>query len=185
MLFLIPKGSSDAGSWTPHDEDGGEEDIPDTPESLPPYPSNGEWHSSYITRIFMSICEKAKQSDTVGLLLTADSSLYPHIGTSPSPLIMWSPMGSDSSMQPPSCPPSNEGWPKEEPVKIWLKEEPVDVEMQPSPLNDMPPAPLPDHSMQPPSLSETLFASPETWISSLPSMYARLLVCRKTSDHQA
>lgn len=35
-------GSSDAGSWTPHDEDGGEEDIPDTPESLPPYPNNGE-----------------------------------------------------------------------------------------------------------------------------------------------
>lgn len=37
-----PTGSSDAGSWTPHDEDGGEEDVPDTPESLPPYPSNGE-----------------------------------------------------------------------------------------------------------------------------------------------
>lgn len=48
FLFLIafffphPKGSSDAGSWTPHDDDGGEEDVPDTPESLPPYPSNGE-----------------------------------------------------------------------------------------------------------------------------------------------
>lgn len=37
-----PTASSDAGSWTPHDDDGGEEDIPDTPESLPPYPSNGE-----------------------------------------------------------------------------------------------------------------------------------------------
>uniref|UniRef100_H3DAX2 Interferon regulatory factor 6 n=1 Tax=Tetraodon nigroviridis TaxID=99883 RepID=H3DAX2_TETNG len=104
------QGSSDAGSWTPHDDDGGEEDIPDTPESLPPYPSNG---------------------------------------TSPSPLIMWSPMGSDSSMQPPSCPPSNEGWPKEDPVKIWPKEEPVDVEMHPTPM-------------------DALFASPETWISSLP-----------------
>uniref|UniRef100_A0A4W6G1N1 Interferon regulatory factor 6 n=1 Tax=Lates calcarifer TaxID=8187 RepID=A0A4W6G1N1_LATCA len=96
-----------AGSWTPPEEDGVEEDVPDTPESLPPYPSNG---------------------------------------TSPSPLIMWSPMGSDSSMQPPSCPPSNEAWPKEEPVNIWPKKEPVD------------PPPLPD----------ALFASPETWISSLP-----------------
>lgn len=74
-------------------------------------------------------------------------------------------------MQPPSCPPSNEVWPKEEPVKIWPKEEPVDVEMHPSPLGDMPPAPLPDHSMQPPPLPDTLFASPETWISSLPSKY--------------
>lgn len=42
FFFPHPKGSSDAGSWTPHDDDGGEEDIPDTPESLPPYPSNGE-----------------------------------------------------------------------------------------------------------------------------------------------
>lgn len=93
----------------------------------------------------------------------------PHVGTSPSPLIMWSPMGSESSMQPPSCPPSNEGWPKEESVKIWPKEEPVDVEMHPTPLADMPPAPLPDHSMQPNPLSDSLFASPEMWISSLPS----------------
>ncbi|KAM7005404.1 LOW QUALITY PROTEIN: interferon regulatory factor 6 [Tautogolabrus adspersus] len=140
---LSNQGSSDAGSWTPHEEDGGEEDVPDTPESLPPYPSNG---------------------------------------TSPSPLIMWSPMGSE----PPSCSPSNQGWPKEEPVKIWPKEEPgkiwpkeeprkiwpkeepADVEMQTTPLNDMPPTPLPDHSMQPPPLPDALFASPETWISSLP-----------------
>lgn len=35
-------GSSDAGSWTPYEEEVGEEDVPDTPESLPPYPSNGE-----------------------------------------------------------------------------------------------------------------------------------------------
>lgn len=126
---LSNQGSSDAGSWTPHEEDGGEEDIPDTPESLPPYPSNG---------------------------------------TSPSPLIMWSPMSSESSMQSLSCPPSNEVWPKEEPVKVWPKEEPVDVEMHPTTLSDMPPAPLPDHPMQPPSLPDTLFASPETWISSLP-----------------
>ncbi|XP_030274363.1 interferon regulatory factor 6 [Sparus aurata] len=126
---LSNQASSDAGSWTPHDEEGIEEDVPDTPESLPPYPSNG---------------------------------------TSPSPMIMWSPMGSDSSMQPPSCPPSNEVWPKEEPVKIWPKEEPVDVEMHTTTLADMPPAPLPDHSMQPPPLPDALFASPETWISSLP-----------------
>lgn len=84
-------------------------------------------------------------------------------------MIMWSPMGSDSSIQPPSCPPSNEVWPKEEPVKIWPKEEPVDVEMHTTTLADMPPAPLPDHSMQPPPLPDALFASPETWISSLPS----------------
>ncbi|XP_010740648.3 interferon regulatory factor 6 isoform X1 [Larimichthys crocea] len=122
------QGSSDAGSLTPQYEEIGEEDIPDTPESLPPYPSNG---------------------------------------ASPSPLILWSPMGSESSM-PGSCPPSNEVWPKEEPGKIWPKEEPVDVEMHPTPLNDMPPAPLPDPSMHPPSLPDALFASPETWISSLP-----------------
>ncbi|XP_049438863.1 interferon regulatory factor 6 [Epinephelus fuscoguttatus] len=126
---LSNQGSSDAGSWTPGEEDGGEEDLPNTPESLPPYPSNG---------------------------------------TSPSPLIMWSPMSSDSPIQPPSCPPSNEVWPKEEPVKTWLKEEPVDVEMQPTALVDMPPAPLPDPTMQPPPLPDALFASPETWISSLP-----------------
>uniref|UniRef100_A0AAQ5Z4W3 IRF tryptophan pentad repeat domain-containing protein n=1 Tax=Amphiprion ocellaris TaxID=80972 RepID=A0AAQ5Z4W3_AMPOC len=101
-----------AGSWTPGDDDGGEEDLPDTPGSPPPYPSNG---------------------------------------ASPSPLIMWSP---DSSMQPLSCPPSNEVWPKEEPVKIWPKEEPVDVEMHPTPL--------------PTLLTDALFASPEMWISSLP-----------------
>lgn len=46
------------------------------------------------------------------------------------------------------------------------------MEMQPTPLSDLPPAPLTDHLMQPPSLPDTLFASPETWISSLPSMYA-------------
>lgn len=144
---LSNQGSSDAGSWTPHDDEVAEEDVPDTPESLPPYPSNG---------------------------------------TSPSPLIMWSPMGSESSMHTPSCPPSNQGWPeeesakiwpkeepgkiwtKEEPSKIWPKEEPVDVEMQPTPLGDMPPAPMPDPSMQPPPLPDALFASPETWISSLP-----------------
>lgn len=40
--FFQTTGSSDAGSWTPYEEDGGEEDVPDTPESLPPYPSNGE-----------------------------------------------------------------------------------------------------------------------------------------------
>lgn len=78
---------------------------------------------------------------------------FPHSGTSPSPLIMWSP---EPAMQPPS----NEAWPKEEPV---------DVEMQPSPMVDLSPAPLPDHSLQPPSLPDALFASPEMWISSLPS----------------
>lgn len=129
----------------------------------------------YISKV-LSICQKVKQHDTVCLVLTANSSLFPHGGTSPSPHIMWSPLGSESSMQPPSCPPSNEGWPKEEPVKIWPKEEPLDVEMHPTPLDD--PTPLPDHSMQPAPLTDTLFASPETWISSLPSMYALLLgVC--------
>lgn len=93
------------------------------------------------------------------------SFLLCDLGPSPSPLIMWSPMGSDSSMQPPSCPPSNEAWPKEEPVEIWPKQEPVDVEMHPTPLATMPPAPI----LQPPSLPEAFFASPETWISSLPS----------------
>lgn len=73
-------------------------------------------------------------------------------------------------MQPSSCPPSNEGWPKEESVKIWPKEEPVDMEMQPAALGELPAAPLADQLMQPAvPLPDTLFASPETWISSLPS----------------
>ncbi|XP_077429608.1 interferon regulatory factor 6 isoform X2 [Vanacampus margaritifer] len=127
---LSNPGSSDAGSWTPGEEDGAEEDIPDTPESLPPYPSNG---------------------------------------TSPSPLILWSPMGSESSMPPPaSCPQPNKVWPKEEPIQTWPKQEPVDVEMQPTPMADMPAAALADPSMQGPTITDTLFASPEMWISSLP-----------------
>lgn len=90
---------------------------------------------------------------------------------------MWSPMGSDSSVQPPSCPPSNDVWPKDEPVKIWTpKQEPTDVEMHPTALADMPPAPLPDQSMQTPTLPDALFASPELWISSLPSKYVSFLV---------
>ncbi|KAF6736498.1 Interferon regulatory factor 6 [Oryzias melastigma] len=119
-----PSSNQDAGSWTPGDNDDGEEDLPNTPESLPPYPSNG----------------------------------------TPSPHIMWSPMGSESSMPPPSCPPSNEAWPKEEPVKI----EPPDVEMQVTPMADLAPAPLPDPILQPTPLTDSFFASPEMWISSLP-----------------
>lgn len=126
---LSNQGSSDAGSWTPCDEDVIEEDIPDTPESLPPYPSNG---------------------------------------ASPAPLLLWSPPGSDSSMHPASCASSNGVWPKEEPVETWPKQEPVDVEMQTTPMVGMTPAPLPDASMQPPPLSDSFFASPEMWISSLP-----------------
>ncbi|XP_077459671.1 interferon regulatory factor 6 [Stigmatopora argus] len=127
---LSNPASSDAGSWTPGEEDVAEEDVPDTPESLPPYPSNG---------------------------------------TSPSPLLLWSPMGSESSMPPPSsCPQSNKVWPKEEPIKPWPKQEPVDVEMTPTPMTEISSAPLADPSMLAPSLPETLFASPEMWISSLP-----------------
>ncbi|XP_077583106.1 interferon regulatory factor 6 [Stigmatopora nigra] len=115
--------SSDAGSWTPGEEDVAEEDVPDTPESLPPYPSNG---------------------------------------TSPSPHLLWSPMGPESSMPPPSsCPQS-------EPIKPWPKQEPVDVEMTPTPMTEISSAPLADPSMLAPSLPDTLFASPEMWISSLP-----------------
>uniref|UniRef100_A0A3P9IUY9 Interferon regulatory factor 6 n=1 Tax=Oryzias latipes TaxID=8090 RepID=A0A3P9IUY9_ORYLA len=120
-----PSSNQDTGPWTPTEDDGIEEDVPNTPESLPPYPSNG---------------------------------------TSPSPLILWSPMGSESSMPPASCPPSNEAWPKEEPIKI----EPPDVEMQPTPMADLPPAPLPDPILQPAPLSDSFFASSEMWISSLP-----------------
>ncbi|XP_041835613.1 interferon regulatory factor 6 [Melanotaenia boesemani] len=115
------QASSDAGSRTPDDYNDDDVDIgPETPESPPPYPSNG---------------------------------------TSPSPLIMWSPVGSESSMHPPSCPPS---------IEVWPKEEPTDVEMHPSPMVEMPSPPLPDPLLQPPLLSEQFFASPEMWISSLP-----------------
>lgn len=126
------------------------------------------FHDTYI----FSECPGSMSKSKVRLPLTNYSILL-HLGASPSPLILWSPMGSESSM-PGSCPPSNEVWPKEEPGKIWPKEEPVDVEMHPTPLNDMPPAPLPDPSMHPPSLPDALFASPETWISSLPSKHTLL-----------
>uniref|UniRef100_A0A8D3C6D3 Interferon regulatory factor 6 n=1 Tax=Scophthalmus maximus TaxID=52904 RepID=A0A8D3C6D3_SCOMX len=122
---LSNQGSSDAGSWTPHEEDGGDEDIPDTPESLPPYPSNGP---------------------------------------SPSPLIMWSPMGSDSSMQPPSCPPSNEAWPKEEPCRDL-------AQTGARGRGDAPHTPGYNAAcadLTAPFSTEAFFASPETWISSLP-----------------
>lgn len=85
-------------------------------------------------------------------------------------------MGSDSSIQPPSCPPSNEVWVKEEPVHIWPKEEPTDVEMQPTPMVDQPTVPLPDSSLQPAPLTDAFFASPEMWISSLPSEFVQFVV---------
>lgn len=45
-LFFFLIAPSDAGSHTPYDEDFGED--PDTPESLPPYPSNGDCLHLYI-----------------------------------------------------------------------------------------------------------------------------------------
>ncbi|XP_061076154.1 interferon regulatory factor 6 [Conger conger] len=59
----------------------------------------------------------------------------------PSPLsTVWSPAGSVSPLQPPSCPPA----------EVWPKEEPIDVDM---------------HA---PGLPEPMLSSPEMWISSLP-----------------
>lgn len=71
-------------------------------------------------------------------------------GMSASPMAqVWTPPGSVSPMQPPSCPPPPPAWrPKEEP----------DVEMQPPPMEVQTPTPL-----------DAMFATPETWISSLPS----------------
>lgn len=79
-------------------------------------------------------------------------------------------------MQPSSCPPSNEGWPKEESIKTWPKEEPVDVDMDQTTVPTMPTVTMPDPSLQPPPLPDALFASPETWISSLPSECALSLI---------
>ncbi|XP_016120733.1 interferon regulatory factor 6-like, partial [Sinocyclocheilus grahami] len=80
---------------------------------------------------------------------------YPPHGMSSSPLApVWTPPGSVSPMQPPSCPP-----PAAPPsVEVWPKKEPQDVEMQPPPMELQTPTPL-----------EAMFATPETWISSLPS----------------
>ncbi|KAA0711753.1 Interferon regulatory factor 6 [Triplophysa tibetana] len=74
---------------------------------------------------------------------------YPPQRMSASPMAqVWTPPGSVSPMQPPSCPPPPPAWrPKEEP----------DVEMQPPPMEVQTPTPL-----------EAMFATPETWISSLP-----------------
>lgn len=124
---LSNPGSTEPGSWTPYDEEGGDDDIPNTPDSLPPYPPNGA-----------------------------------------SPALMWSPASAGSPMQPPSCPPPPaEVWIKEEPGKVWPKEESVDMEMNPTPMEMPPMAPAP-LDMQPPSLTDPMFASPEMWISSLP-----------------
>lgn len=57
------------------------------------------------------------------------------------------------------------------------------MEMQPTPLGDLPPAPLTDQLMQPTPLPDTLFASPETWISSLPSMSAFFKPASTASSH--
>uniref|UniRef100_A0A8C6TZD1 Interferon regulatory factor 6 n=1 Tax=Neogobius melanostomus TaxID=47308 RepID=A0A8C6TZD1_9GOBI len=122
----IPQPMSNQG-----DDDGGEEDVPNTPESLPPYPSNGR-----------SPCIPITSDHVVSLLR--------HIHAAP------------------SCPPPpNEVWPKEEPNKVWPKEEPVDIEMQPTPMAGLTPTVMPDPIMQHPPL-DALFATPETWISSLP-----------------
>lgn len=105
-------------------------------------------------------------------------------------------MGSDSSIQPPSCPPSNEVWVKEEPVHIWPKEEPTDVEMQPTPMVDQPTVPLADSTLQPAPLTDAFFASPEMWISSLPSEFLQFVapckeitspkcLCRTAVTHRA
>ncbi|XP_067271299.1 interferon regulatory factor 6 [Pseudorasbora parva] len=77
---------------------------------------------------------------------------YPPHGMSSSPLApVWTPPGSVSPMQPPSCPPPAP------PAEVWPKKEPLDVEMQPPPME-----------LQTPSAFDGMFASPETWISSLP-----------------
>ncbi|XP_041944738.1 interferon regulatory factor 6 [Alosa pseudoharengus] len=123
---LSNPGSTGSVPW--EDDADGDDENPDTPEPLPPYP---------------------KQN-----------------GTSSSPLgpPVWTPPGSVSPMQPPSCPPSSvEVWPKEEPVEMDVQPPPMDI--QPAPIVVMQPPPI----VMPPTLPDAMmFATPETWISSLP-----------------
>lgn len=84
-------------------------------------------------------------------------------------------------MQPPSCPPPSV-------EVVWPKEEPVEMDMQPSPMDMHHPHPHPHPppivmNPVPPVVPEAMmFATPETWISSLPSEYAPHLFVQ-TSVH--
>ncbi|XP_026888171.1 interferon regulatory factor 6 isoform X3 [Electrophorus electricus] len=80
---------------------------------------------------------------------------HPPVSNSPLAAPVWTPPGSVSPMQPPSCPPSA--------PEVWPKKEPLDVEMTPPPMDIQPPA-----SLETQPISDVLVTTPETWISSLP-----------------
>ncbi|XP_076857559.1 interferon regulatory factor 6 [Brachyhypopomus gauderio] len=80
---------------------------------------------------------------------------HPRVSSSPLAPAVWTPPGSVSPIQPPSCPPPA--------TEVWPKKEPLDVEMTPPPMDIQPPATL---ETQP--ISDVLVTTPETWISSLP-----------------
>ncbi|XP_046892990.1 interferon regulatory factor 6 [Hypomesus transpacificus] len=112
---LSNPGSTEPGPWTPYDEEGGEDDVPDTPDSLPPYPPGASPASLPV----------------MWSPASAGSPMQPPSCPPPAPEA-W------VKEEP------GKVWPKEEPVDMEMNPTPMEVPpMAPAPL-DMQPLPMPD-----------------------------------------
>lgn len=78
------------------------------------------------------------------------------VGGSPLAPSVWTSPGSTSPLQPSPMQPSPQVWPKKEPQDVEMNT-PAAMEIQPA------------STMETQPMSDVLFTTPETWISSLPS----------------